>query len=275
MSIHVAVPVLLLIDAGNTRVKWACVREQDALILPPSWIASGELAHTEIAELSAHLNHFSITSALISNVSSDVLHNLIENQLLQLWPDIRLSRFRSTAQCAGLHNRYQNPHQLGSDRFAAAIAARAMYPQQALVVATCGTATTVDGIKETGEFVGGMILPGLKTMVISLSLKTAHLPQIAENISLTTLFADNTEQAILSGCIHAQVGAIELAMQASMKDLVVSAAQSVKLLISGGAAPYILPYLSAPTLALTEHCENLVLSGLLVVVKSGFFVENP
>ena len=56
--------------------------------------------------------------------------------------------------CAGLRNGYRNPAQLGCDRFAAAIGAHALAPGKALIVATCGTATTVDAVTRRRRFPG-------------------------------------------------------------------------------------------------------------------------
>ena len=97
---------------------------------------------------------------------------------------------------------------LGSDRFAAAIGARALAPGQDVVVATCGTATTVDAITLDGRFIGGMILPGLALMAGSLARNTAQLPQVTPGAAPPPLFGANTDDAIISGVPPAQAGAI-------------------------------------------------------------------
>jgi type III pantothenate kinase len=76
-------------------------------------------------------------------------------------------------------------------------------------VANCGTATTIDAVTADGVFLGGMILPGLGLMASSLARNTAQLPQIAQDGKLPDGFADNTDDAILSGILAAQSGAIE------------------------------------------------------------------
>jgi type III pantothenate kinase len=89
---------------------------------------------------------------------------------------------------------------------------------------------------------------------------------VAESIGVSQPFADNTDQAIVSGCIHAQAGAIRMAYEALLARGKVSAAvQSAPVcLISGGAAPYLTPHLGFSAL----HVPNLVLTGLLVVAQS-------
>ncbi len=99
----------------------------------------------------------------------------------------------------------------GCDRFAAAIGARALAPGQDLIVATCGTATTVDAVRADGRFLGGMILPGLALMAASWRA-TRRSCRRSTPRALPPLFADNTHDAILSGLLSAQAGAIERAV---------------------------------------------------------------
>src|SRR5450830_1253608 len=184
---------MLLIDAGNTRVKWA-------LAAP-----SGAVGHADIARLAEAWRALPRPDgALLSNVAGAPMLDQLKAQLALAAPGIALESFGSVAARAGLRNGYRNPAQLGSDRFAAAIGARFLYPGQKLIVATCGTATTVDAIDAAGVFLGGMILPGLGLMAASLARNTAQLPQVKEGAALPAGFADNTDDAILAGCVNAQ-----------------------------------------------------------------------
>jgi type III pantothenate kinase len=97
-------------------------------------------------------------------------------------------------------------------------------------------------------------------MAQSLAKNTAQLPQITEGSTLPHLFADNTDQAIASGCINAQVGAIIRAYDTLTK----MQGRPVSCIISGGAAKFLTPYLGIDY----QRVENLVLTGLYVVAKS-------
>jgi type III pantothenate kinase len=236
--------MLLLVDAGNTRVKWAIAREGAA---PGEWVEHGAAVHSGMDRLPAAWLGHGVSSAIVSNVGGQALHE----SLLALLPTVPVRWFTSSAECAGLRNGYRNPAQLGSDRFAAAIGARLLEPGKALVVATCGTATTIDAVSADGRFVGGMILPGLGLMAGSLSRGTAQLPQVAPGAALPPVLADNTADAILSGCISAQAGAIERAVAVHGAEACV---------LSGGAAPYVAPALGVPH----RVADNIVLTGLHV-----------
>ncbi|ATQ74248.1 type III pantothenate kinase [Massilia violaceinigra] len=249
--------MLLLIDAGNTRIKWALAEDGAA---PGVWIASGAVAHADLNHLPASWAQHGVKRALVSNVAGSKLRD----QLQLMIPTTAISWFASTAQLAGMRNAYRNPSQLGCDRFAAALGARALAPRQALIVATCGTATTIDAVSADGVFLGGMILPGLGLMATSLARNTAQLPEVAPGATLPAGFADNTADAILSGCLSAQAGAIERACALH---------GATACIVSGGAAQYIGPVLRLPI----DHriVDNIVLIGLHSTVTSSPLQDSP
>lgn len=242
--------MMLLIDAGNTRVKWALAAPDAPL---GEWIASGASTHADMPQLelawceASDINQ--IDRILIANVAGNALRVQLEYVLQRCIGDVTPEWFASLPALAGVTNGYRNPAQLGCDRFAAAIAGHALEPGQPVIVVNCGTATTIDAVTADGVFLGGMILPGLGLMASSLARNTAQLPQIAQDGKLPDGFADNTDDAILSGILAAQSGAIEHACAAH---------HAARCIISGGAAPYIAPMLKVPY----RIVENIVLIGL-------------
>jgi type III pantothenate kinase len=243
--------MLLLIDAGNTRIKWAVARAHAA---PGDWIETGAATHAnpdagpdaELAAMTARWQAHPITRTIVANVAGPALRE----RLLPLLPArAGVHWFASLPALGGVRNGYRDPAQLGCDRFAAAIGARALAPGQALIVATCGTATTIDGIKADGLLVGGMIAPGLALMTAALARNTAQLPQVAPPDGYRPGLADNTVDAIVAGCLAAQAGAIEHAVALHRARLCI---------LSGGAARYIAPALSVAH----RLVDNIVLVGL-------------
>lgn len=257
-------PMLLLIDAGNTRVKWACVPIDAPLQFPAPWEAIGSVSHQEITQLAQALSHHHIVRCKISNVAGAELQHSLDALLLTQYPELKIEKFSAADTVTGVQNLYRDPVKLGADRFASAIAAHHSFPDLDLVVATCGTATTIDAITAQGEFLGGMILPGLQLMASALAKNTAQLPQIALHADSLDVFATQTDQAIASGCLHAQVGA----MLCAVNELERKRGRAVQLVISGGAAPYLLPQLKQCQQFVWQEVENLVLTGLWIVVKS-------
>jgi type III pantothenate kinase len=238
---------LLLVDAGNTRVKWALAEARAPL---GQWAVHGAVAHDDIGSLAATWQAHAAGRVIVANVAGAG----IRARLAAVLPPVPVEWFVSSAARAGVVNRYRNPTQLGCDRFAVAIGAHALAPGKAVIAATCGTATTVDAVGAGGEFLGGMILPGLALMASSLARNTAQLPQVAPGSSAPPLFADNTDDAIVSGCLSAQAGAIERA---------VAAHRAEECIISGGAAPWIASALNIPH----RLADNMVLVGLHAVAS--------
>ena len=238
--------MLLLIDAGNTRVKWALAQDGAAL---GAWHASGVVTHAELNHLPAAWQHQPVRRVIVANVAGPKLRDQLQLMLPSSVPPQAVTWFASGARLGTMRNNYRNPQQLGCDRFAAAYGARALEPGKALVVATCGTATTIDALSADGAFVGGMILPGLGLMAAALARNTAQLPQVRPGAAPPPAFADNTEDAIMAGCLAAQAGAIERACKLH------GAADCI---VSGGAAAHIAPLLLVPH----RMVDNIVLTGL-------------
>ena len=250
--------MLLLIDSGNTRIKWAVVDpQQSAQIDAAGWLASGVVSSTELAEAAPAWRGLGIDGALISHVAgTERRHQLAQILSTQCGlASAQIDWFASTAMAGGVRNGYRQASQLGCDRFASLIGARALFPAQRLIVATCGTATTIDALDADGFFLGGMILPGLGLMATSLAQQTAQLPQISDAFAAPPVFADQSDAAIRSGCLTAQAGAIALALNAH---------QGARCILSGGAARFVTTVLAPP-----HHLiDNLVLLGLQAASKS-------
>lgn len=226
----------LLIDAGNTRVKWALVRDGQ-------WLQHGALTHERIAALAQCIDRDIPLAALGTNVAGARVADAI-TAALPLAPRWLTPR----EYCCGVTNRYDDPTRLGADRWAALIGARAAYPGPLLVVGA-GTATTVDLLSADGEFLGGLILPGEALMRRSLARDTADLP-LAEGDPV--VFPRNTHDAIVTGCLQAQAGAIERMFRHICEQ------PGALCVLAGGAAERIAPLLALPL----RRIDDLVLRGL-------------
>lgn len=107
----------------------------------------------------------------------------------------------------GLRIRYRNPHEVGADRIANAIGATQLHPARDLLLVDFGTATTIEAVTASGDYLGGAILPGLGVAAESLATRTAKLPRI-EIARPATALGRTTSESIQSGIFHGHVGAI-------------------------------------------------------------------
>ncbi len=238
----------LVIDAGNSRVKWGWHEGG-------GWKSMATVSLIEFAAGGHDINPFATTHAnpdaiVISNVAGDGAHQLLVNWTSIFDVDPRWVH-GMTEQC-GVRNLYEAPEQLGSDRWASLIAARALVKGLCVVV-NAGTATTVDVLSAEGAFLGGLILPGVELMRFVLHEHTGRLP-IQEGRFVHA--PRNTLDAIESGCRHAQAGAVD-----RMVRLAGPAAQCI---VSGGAGPALVDRLEVPA----RYVENLVLEGLARIAES-------
>lgn len=107
----------------------------------------------------------------------------------------------------GLKVLYRNPHEVGADRIANAIGGTLRHPGRNLIIVDCGTATTLDVVTATGEYLGGAILPGVGVSAAALAGHTAKLPHV-QIVRPESPLGRTTAESINSGLYHGHVGAI-------------------------------------------------------------------
>ncbi len=250
-------PYNLLVDIGNTFVKWGRYKTNSDAGAHASCLESGHALLEEIPALSGQLRKRPAPAQIvISNVAGTRVRASML-RLLEIWRDAPPPYWviSEDAQC-GVKNGYRNPAQLGSDRWAALIGARALHRARPVLVVCCGTATTIDLLTAQGQFAGGCIMPGVGTMLRSLHEKTAALPD-ADGVY--TEYPVQTVDAIVSGCQHAQAGAVERVYDLYRRDH-----PDLLCLISGGAAKALTPHLAI----VFRYHENLVLEGLYCISRA-------
>ncbi len=228
--------MILCLDAGNTRLKYG-------LFDGSSWNLQGVLDYPAFDDLIPRLPA-KPARIVACNVAGEIVRLRIET--LAEESGIALIWLTSSAAACGVSNGYDNPQQLGADRWAALIGARALHAGPCLVV-MAGTATTIDALDDNGLFCGGLILPGLSLMRAALARNTADLPHAAGQFKARPT---NTDDAIVSGALHATLGAIE-----RLRDTL---DQDVLCLLSGGAAAELAAHFGGPY----RLIDNLVLEGL-------------
>ena len=232
--------MILALDIGNTRLKWA-LHDQEKFVREDA-----------IALSALDMLNWSDIPSPVHVIGANVAGAAVQTQVdaLAALRGMQVHWVVPSACGGGVVNRYEVPAQLGPDRWAALIGARQRV-RGACVVANSGTALTVDALSGSGEFLGGLILPGLDLMQKSLAENTARL---ASHRGTWQVFPRNSGDAMSSGAVNAAVGAVERMVSALRE----SEQASPRVVVTGGNA--------APIVALlpgAEHCERLVMEGLV------------
>jgi type III pantothenate kinase len=251
----------LVIDIGNTRLKWGLYARPE---VGEPLLAHGAVPLEDIDHLwTDHWSHQAHrpTHMLGCVVAGEAIKRRVEEQLSEGWG--LMPRWLSAGgEAGGVINGYEHPQRLGADRWAAIIGARhealrlqADDPPPVLAVMV-GTAVTVDAVDAKGRFLGGLILPGFGLMYRALESGTAGLKVPTGEVRD---FPKNTSDALMSGGTDAIAGAIER----SMRRLRRHTGREPLLIMSGGAVSRL-----AHVDELSPRIvENLIFEGLLTLAS--------
>ena len=158
----------------------------------------------------------------------------------------------------GLKILYRNPLEVGSDRIANAIAATQMFPDEDLLVLDLGTATTVDAISAGRDYLGGVIIPGLRMSMEALDRGTARLSSV-EIRKADRCLGRSTAASIQSGLYYGHLGALREIMSGVREDAFDG--RQPRVIATGGFSS-----LFADTGLFNQAVPDLVLRGLLTAL---------
>lgn len=249
--------MLLTIDIGNSTTKFG-VFDHEKLIarfrLPTLRRQTGD----EINDLTAEKLNYPIRAAIVSSVVPEL------NDSFQKFGEKRFKLkpvFVNQAVDFGLKILYNPPENLGIDRAIAAFAAREKYGKP-VIVCDFGTATTIDVVNAGGEFIGGIITPGIQTLADSLFQKTSKLPRV-EIEKPEKVIGNTTVSAIQSGIYFGYIGLVE----GILRKMILESGENPKIIATGGFAALI-----AEGVKMIEIIdENLMLEGLRLIYEK---IEN-
>jgi len=246
----------LLVDIGNTRVKWATLRGEQ----------QGRM------QAAAHENSGLALRALVrrapKDVSRVVVVSVVDEALSHVLDTAARRRFgvmpeyiRSMQRAHGVTNSYRDTWRLGADRWVSAVGAHALASGRTAVIANVGTALTIDAVSASGRHRGGAIVPGPKTMVTSLLSGTHGIRRRAHGGRATSrsMFATDTASALAAGSMYAAAAFIDRALLEAQREL----KGRPLLYLTGGGAPVLKRYMKSPA----RFVPDLVLRGLAVFVS--------
>lgn len=266
--------MILLVDIGNTRLKWALLPPHGGVGNPAARLRPGGIGdhtpeHIHTAFEMAWSDLHGITRVWAVCVAGVAVAAQLEDWVRKRW-GVPCHFLHASATAAGVCNAYREPGQLGDDRWAALIGARASEPGRVCVI-DCGTALTLDVLDAQGQHQGGLIVPGLALMRHALAMRTADLDGA---IAQTGSAADrdptraglrlgvDTPGCVANGTVQALTGLITQVLIA-----LAPAGIGVSVLCTGGDAPAIMAGLARDGLPPLRHVPALVLQGLAQVAE--------
>lgn len=246
--------MLLVVDVGNTQThfgtfrgdelvehwRFATVRTSTADELGAALRNLLELRGVGLADLDA-----SIVSSTVPDLApewAEMAERYLSHRMLVVGPGIR----------TGMPLRYDNPREIGADRLVNAVAAYEKVRDTCIVV-DFGTAITFDPVSREGEYLGGIISPGVEISLEALFSRAAKLPKIDLGPP-RTLIGKNTADAIRSGVIYGFAGQVDAIVGRLRAEL----GEETETIATGGLAGHIIPFCDT----IDEIDDLLTLKGL-------------
>jgi type III pantothenate kinase len=258
---------ILLIDIGNSRLKWAISSSNSDL--HSDFVEQGSSMNdspNQLAQFDQLSNNQTIEKIICSSVIGEDQTLALKKHLKAIMPQASWFQINGVSAIENLGSQYDQAEQLGADRRAMALGAHHMFPNRNILVIGAGTATTIDLITPT-HHMGGWITPGMALMTNALNLNTAQLPKVSTDQEKSLLaIGTNTNDAIYQGILASHLGAILIAQEYAKN-------QKIKLdlmIVTGGNAKTLATHLkeSSPSIPV-HHEEQMVLKGLLSWNKMG------
>lgn len=254
--------MILLVDVGNTNIVLG-VNKDDKYIA--SWRISTDAKKTsdeygiQVMQLFTqnNLNPSDIKGIIISSVVPNIMHSL-ENMIRKCFsidpivvgPGIK----------TGINIKYDNPKEVGADRIVNAVAAYEAY-KKPMIIIDFGTATTFCAITETGDYLGGCIVPGIKIASDALFERAAKLPRVELEVP-KSIICKNTITSMQSGILYGYIGQVEYIVD-KMKNEMKKNSRDPIVIATGGLANLI----ARETKSIDKVESDLTLEGLKILYE--------
>ncbi len=257
--------MILAIDMGNTNIVIGCIDSERTWFVE-RLTTSHDKTGTEYAInikniLEIHqIKPAQIEGAILSSVVPP-LNAAISSavkKILGYHPMLVSSGIKT-----GMNILMDNPKTVGSDMIVDAVAAIREYPAPIIII-DMGTATTMSVVDRAGNYIGGVILPGLYVSLDSLSSKTAQLPSISLDIPKKVI-GKNTVDCMRSGAMYGNAGMIDGIIERMEDEL----GETATVIATGGLSRFVVPLCRHKI----TYDETLLLKGLLILYEKNVTVQ--
>lgn len=257
--IHRSITMILAIDVGNTNIVLGGIRDGKQVFSSRLASDRNKTADQYALDIQGIMTMYGVSphdfdGGIISSVVPYLqtvipaaVKLLTGLDIMVVGPGIR----------TGLNIRVDNPASVGSDLIVAAVAARAKYAPPIAII-DMGTATTLSVVSKEGNYIGGMIIPGLWVSMNALSSHAAQLPYI-DLTGPTTLLGTNTVDCMRSGAV---IGSAAM-LDGLIDRLETEMGEKVSAVLTGGLSSLVLPYCAHKF----YHEPDILIKGLQILYE--------
>jgi type III pantothenate kinase len=254
--------MLLVVDVGNTQTHFGLFADGSTTVAQHWRFAT--VRDSTGDELGAALsNLLGLRGLAFGDVEDSIVSSTVP-QLSEQWTQMA-ARYLGHEMLVvgptiktGMPIRYENPHEVGADRLANAVAAYEKVHDTCVVV-DFGTAITYDIVSAAGEYLGGIITPGAEISIDALYDRAAKLPKV-ELAKPRTLIGKNTVDAIRSGIVYGFAGQVEGIVRRLRAEL----GPTTFVIATGGLAGVLVPFIRE---TIDEVDDLLTLNGLRLIYE--------
>lgn len=253
--------MILAVDIGNSTVVMGLINNSELIASRKNVTDISKLEVNYKEEIKTLLKSHSISESKIEGAIISSVVPLLTDILKEAVSDIfKLEPITVNSESiTGIDIITDNPSQLGSDRIADATAGINEYGAP-LVIIDMGTATTISIINQDKQFLGGLILPGVRTSLNSLINNTSQLPRIKLGTPSERIIGTNTVSSIENGIVYGTAAQIDGLIQRISDELDFDP----KIIATGGNAGAVIPYCKSKII----YDKNLLLKGLYIIYKN-------
>ena len=250
--------MLLAIDIGNSSIKFGIFDGERLFhkfsVQTKRDYTAEELMFDRLKLVDQKFIQVDISACIVSSVVPE-LNTVVAQACREMFKVT--ARFVDSTWNFGLNIQYDPPEAAGTDRLVNAFAAVRKYGKPS-IICSFGTATTVDAVNGAGDFLGGVIAPGILVSAKALQLATAKLPNVPIE-KPATVFGTSTASSIQAGIVLGHAAMVEGIIRRMLLETAgFSSSADLNIVATGGLAGLIAPDVPA----ITQIDENLTLEGL-------------
>ncbi len=255
--------MILAIDIGNTHTVMGVFEKAKLLF---DWRVTSSLQHTE-DEVGAYIKLFLREAGVEPKMINGIGISSVVPDLTDVFSAMAVKYFNVKPMVVnselnlGIKIHYADPRTVGADRLCNAVAGFAKYDGP-LIVVDFGTATTFDVVGKNGDYLGGVISPGIETSAVDLHRRAAKLPKVELHFPAAVIGTDTTS-SMQAGILFGALDAMEGMVKRLQKELLESEKKEGQLVVTGGFSKFICDHSKLPL-----HWEpSLVLDGVRIIYE--------